>query len=148
MLTSERWVERQHAEEKHWLAGTTNSGPVYIAFHSCLGLLRHIFEFTPERTEEFAEACIGVKNARKVISEMGFNDHPTVHRLNVEKGVSTFNRDSRKLLIRVLYHVDMDTLYKLFVKVFKKFIRFFQIIPFFMFVCFQLVFKNRINNLF
>ena len=107
IITSERWVEALHAGIHAALSSAHHAGTVHVAFFTCITALRALFA-DPDRVTALASACADVCNAKRAILKMGLGHHPVARKILQETLVSK----ARKDLVRIIYHVDMDTLFQ------------------------------------
>ena len=111
--TSDRLVERLHAQNKHHLNNAPHAGPVHVAFFTSLAGIREVLDNTDDGAQLMAAYCLETKDIWRAVKINGLLHHKTIadYLLARNNRRREVHFRGKKTLIRVLYHVDRDTLY-------------------------------------
>ena len=111
---AERWIESQHASAAKVFMGAPHYSCVHLAFRSAIPGLTRMIRTDPTLLESLSQDCMQVRNPRKALVQMGFWQHPGVQqKVDLVFGkVRSIGRSWRRWAVDLLYHCDMDTVYK------------------------------------
>ena len=110
-FVTERWVEGLHARSRRWLEAAPHASAVQLAFHGMQSELQEMLRDNPESFATYAAKCSEAKNVVLGIESLGFEMHPVVTAVGIKTNRNVARTKLRGTLIKVIYHVDPETMY-------------------------------------
>jgi hypothetical protein len=109
----ERWVESLHRLKNMATASAPNAGIVHVAYQTAMAPIQSLVSGWPDYIEKFAVAMREVKNPVWACHKFGLWNHPHVQSmLRQSANLRCLHRKHRPDMIKVLYHVDIFTLFQ------------------------------------
>lgn len=111
---TERWVEGLHASAKRALVRAPHHSAQHLAWTITHPSVRELLQSGSVGIDEFGRVCHTVRNPRGCLEQVGLWHRTDVqevcqqHRGNARE----FSRSQRQWVVEVLFHVDLETLFR------------------------------------